>query len=96
MDDTLFNELVEGILEMKAIEKGTLKPGRMTRMEPSEVTRTRQNMRLSQAQFARMMGISVRTLQNWEQGHRKPTGSAKILLRIARKHPKAVLESVSH
>ena len=80
---------------MKAIEEGNQNPYRVTKMEPSEVTRIRQNMKLSQAKFAALMGISVRTLQNWEQGYRSPTGSAKVLLNIAKKNPKAVLEAVA-
>lgn len=95
MDEKLFSELIEGIQEMKAVEEDRQKPYRVTKMEPSEVTRIRQNMKLSQAKFAALMGISVRTLQNWEQGYRSPTGSAKVLLRIAKKNPKAVLETVA-
>lgn len=95
MDEKLFSELIEGIEEMKAVEEGRQKPYRVSRMEPSEVTRIRQSMKLSQAKFATLMGISVRTLQNWEQGYRSPTGSAKVLLRIAKKNPKAVLEAVA-
>lgn len=95
MDEKLFSELIEGIQEMKAVEEGSQKPYRISKMEPSEVTRIRQNMKLSQAKFAALMGISVRTLQNWEQGYRTPTGSAKVLLNIAKKNPKAVLEAVA-
>lgn len=95
MDKKLFSELLEGIEEMKAVEEGSQKPYRLTKMEASEVTQIRQNMNLSQAKFAALMGISVRTLQNWEQGYRSPTGSAKVLLKIAKKNPKAVLEAVA-
>ena len=48
-----------------------------------------------QAQFARAFGISLDTLQNWEQGRREPTGPAKVLLRVASRHPEAVLDSVA-
>ncbi len=95
MDDKLYNELIEGIQEMKAVEEGSQEPYRVTEIEPLEVTRIRQGMKLSQAKFAALMGISVRTLQNWEQGYRTPTGSAKVLLKIAKKNPKAVLEAVA-
>ena len=50
---------------------------------------------LSQDQFASLLGISVRTLQNWEQGRRTPQGPAKVLLRVAARHPRAILETVS-
>ncbi|MDP3070358.1 MAG: helix-turn-helix domain-containing protein [Opitutaceae bacterium] len=48
-----------------------------------------------QSEFARMMGISVDTLQNWEQGSRQPSGAARVLLRVAEKHPEVVLEAVA-
>ena len=94
MDEKLFKELVSGIKEMKAVVRGKMMPIRSTRLFPSEVTQIRQNMQLSQPKFARLMGISVRTLQNWEQGHRKPTGPARVLLRVAEKTPDAVLNAV--
>jgi putative transcriptional regulator len=57
------------------------------------VVRTR--LGLSQPAFADLLGISVATLRNWEQGRRHPTGAAEILLRIAAKHPAIVREAVS-
>jgi putative transcriptional regulator len=92
MDDILFNELVLAVKEMKAVERGEIEPAKVTEMKRSDVTRIRQTLRLSQPKFAQMMGISVRTLQNWEQGHRHPTGPAKVLLRVAELHPEAVLD----
>ena len=50
---------------------------------------------LSQAQFAKLMGVSVRTLQDWEQGRRKPSGAARTLLRVAQLHPKILRELVA-
>jgi putative transcriptional regulator len=52
---------------------------------------TRRKLGLSQAQFARLLGISIRTLHHWEQGTRKPTGAARVLLRVATQNPDAVL-----
>jgi len=52
---------------------------------------TRQRLGLSQAQFSRLLGISVRTLHHWEQGTRRPTGAARVLLRVAAQNPDAVL-----
>jgi putative transcriptional regulator len=54
----------------------------------------RSSYQLSQEQFARLLGISVRTLQNWEQGRRRPLGPARVLLRVAARHPAAVLDAV--
>lgn len=95
MNDQLFQNLVASIKEMKTIEKGQAKPARRTQLTRNRVTNLRHELRISQPKFAQMMGISVRTLQNWEQGHREPTGPAKVLLQVAEKHPQAVLESIS-
>lgn len=56
---------------------------------------TRQRLGLSQAQFARLLGISVRTLHHWEQGTRTPTGAARVLLRVAAQNPDAVLAAAA-
>jgi putative transcriptional regulator len=57
-----------------------------------DISLVRHNLHLSQTAFASLMGISVRTLQDWEQGRRKPQGSAISLLRIAHKHPEAFID----
>jgi putative transcriptional regulator len=54
----------------------------------------REKLGLTQSQFAGLIGISIRTLQNWEQGHRRPEGTARALLRVAEQHPQAVLEAL--
>jgi DNA-binding transcriptional regulator YiaG len=56
------------------------------------VADTRSKLRLSQGKFAELLGISVKTLHNWEQGRRKPTGAARVLLRVVSRHPEVVLE----
>ncbi len=61
----------------------------------NNVTSTRTKLNLSQSKFAALLGISVKTLHNWEQGRRKPTGAARILLRVAALHPEAVLEAAA-
>jgi len=69
---------------------------RKRRAEHAEaVAATRTKLGLSQSKFADLLGISVKTLHNWEQGRRKPTGPAKVLLKVAAKHPEAVLEAVA-
>lgn len=81
-------EILEGIREIKAFKAGEI--GLKTRQlsEPSPVKEIRKQMELSQAAFAALMGVSVRTIQDWEQGRRQPRGPAKSLLRIAEQHPK--------
>jgi len=93
----LFNELVVSVREMKAIQRGRLKPSRVTRAEElvragtPDVAALRATFKLSQAKFAALLGISVDTLQNWEQQRRQPEGPAKVLLRIAATHPEVLL-----
>ncbi|MCC7201974.1 MAG: helix-turn-helix domain-containing protein [Nitrospirae bacterium] len=77
-------EILDGI---KDIKKGR---GNKFMVEvPSDVKKIRDNLNLSQSAFAAIMGISIRTLQDWEQGRRKPSGPAMALLRIASIHPEA-------
>lgn len=78
-------EILEGIRELKRGEHG-----RVTNV-PS-VTSVRERTGLSQAKFAQLLGVSVRTLQEWEQGRRAPSGAARTLLLIAQKNPRALLE----
>lgn len=61
----------------------------------SPVARSRAASGLSQAQFAELMGVSVRTLQEWEQGRRKPSGAAQTLLTVAERHPEVLRELVT-
>ncbi|PKM11561.1 MAG: transcriptional regulator [Gammaproteobacteria bacterium HGW-Gammaproteobacteria-3] len=69
---------------------------RAKRAIKSPVTKIRIGARLSQTKFAALMGISVRTLQDWEQGRRSPSGAAKTLLRVAEKHPDVLREAVKN
>ena len=59
------------------------------------VAATRSKLRLSQNKFAELLGISVKTLHNWEQGRRRPTGAARVLLRVASRHPEVVLKEAA-
>ena len=97
MRKDLFDQLVESVKEMKAIQAGKRKPARLTRAEDllrsgtPDVAMLRAHFQLSQAKFAALLGISVDTLQNWEQGRRQPEGPARVLLRVAAAHPEALL-----
>ncbi len=98
MRKTDFDALLQGVAEMKAIEAGTLKPSRVYRGEDilasfvPDAARIRKSLKLSQAKFATLLGISVDTLQNWEQGRRSPDGPARVLLRVASAHPEALMD----
>ncbi len=80
-------EILEGIRQIK---RGQV--GRVITVPP--VSETRARVGLSQSEFARLLGVSVRTLQEWEQGRRAPSGPARMLLAIAHRNPKALLEAV--
>ncbi|HZR20949.1 MAG TPA: NadS family protein [Verrucomicrobiae bacterium] len=93
MKKELFEELLASVKQAKAIEKGTLKAARVVRVNAkADIVRVRGKLGLSQSKFAAILGISADTLQNWEQGRRSPTGPAKVLLKIAAKHPEILLE----
>ena len=82
-------DLLRSVKQMKA-----RKAVRKTRVTVPAVASVRYASGLSQAQFAELLGISVRTLQKWEQGAREPTGAAKSLIRIARKHPEVLADAM--
>jgi putative transcriptional regulator len=94
MKDELFNELVASVREGGAILRGEHTPSRQFIIDGTDVKRIRTNYNLSQGEFAALLGISVATLQNWEQGRRTPEGPARILLQVAAKHPDAVWDVV--
>ena len=97
MRKDLFDQLIESVKEMKAVQAGRRKPSRVTRADDilragmPDVAALRSKFKLSQAKFAALLGISTSTLQNWEQHRRKPEGPAKVLLRVAAAHPEALL-----
>jgi len=94
MKEELFGELLESVRQGGAILRGQFKPARMFRFEDPDVRALREGYGLSQSKFAALMGISPATLRNWEQGRRKPEGSARVLLRVVARHPEVVLQAV--
>ena len=78
-------EILEGLRQLKRGEVGRV-------ITVPDVGKTRQKTGLSQARFAQLLGVSVRTLQDWEQGRRAPSGAARTLLMIAARNPKALLD----
>lgn len=83
-------KLLQSIKEMKAGKKA-----RTTKVVPNQVAAARLKTGLSQAQFAKVLHISARTLQEWEQGRRQPSGAAQALIRIAHRHPEVIAEALS-
>lgn len=94
MKKELFAELLASVEEGGAILRGRRRPARAFRVDPPEIRALRERYGLTQERFATLMGISVATLRNWEQGRRRPEGSARILLSVVAKHPRAVLDTV--
>ena len=96
MKKEVLEELVESVKQGGAIIKGAMKASRSTEFPDSEVRTVREQYGLSQDKFASLLGISVATLRNWEQGRRRPEGPARVLLRVAAEHPEAILGSATH
>jgi putative transcriptional regulator len=94
MNEELFQQLAASLKEGGAILRGKKKASRTTTLQWPDARAVREKLGLSQTQFATLIGISPRTLQNWEQGHRHPEGTARALLRVAECHPQAVLEAL--
>jgi len=87
-------EILEGIREIKAYKAGRRVLRTHTLKRPAPPQRIRARLQLSQAAFAGLMGVSIRTVQDWEQGRRKPSGPAEALLRIAEQHPEVFRQLV--
>ncbi len=95
MSDEMFGELVKSMKEATAISKGVKKPSRTFDFSPLDVKEIREKTNKSQAEFADMIGVKVGTLQNWEQGRRKPQGAALSLLKVVSANPEYV-EKILH
>src|SRR6266545_2373882 len=94
MKKEMFEELLGSIREAGAILRGRKKPGRRFVIGSSGVRAIRQRTNLSQADFAGLIGVSVKTLQNWEQNRRRPTGPAATLLKIISHEPQFAMKAI--
>ena len=95
MKKALFNDLVASIQEAGKIHRGEATPSRTFVFQPEEVKQIREKLHKSQPEFAQMIGVSVATLQNWEQGRRQPQGPARALLLVASKAPEVVAKALA-
>lgn len=84
---TIDAELLQSVREMKAGMRG-----RVHQPMLRDIVRARLASRLSQSAFAALLGVSLRTLQDWEQGRREPSGAAKTLIKVAKRHPEVLRE----
>jgi len=91
----MFDQLVASVKEAGKIHRGEAKASRMFVFEPADVRKIREKLHKSQSEFAQMIGVSVATLQNWEQGRRQPEGPARALLVVAAKAPNVVAKALA-
>ena len=94
MKDNEFEELLSSVEEAGRIHRGEKKPARAFSHDEPDVKAIREVVGFSQSRFARLIGVNVRTLQNWEQGHRHPTGPARVLLRLVAADPASVMRTL--
>jgi putative transcriptional regulator len=94
MNENDFDLLCESIRQAGEIRRGVRKPSRTFVIEDPDPKAIRERLGLSQSRFASIIGVSVRTLQNWEQGRREPEGPAKALLRVVDREPQAVMHAL--
>ena len=94
MNDKDFQKLVESVKQMGSIMRGETISHRRAVLSTVDVKRLRERLGLTQNQFSGMIGVSIKTLQNWEQGRREPEGPAKALLRVVEKEPQAVMNAL--
>ena len=89
-----FDDLVTSVRQAGRIRRKKIRPSRATTFKPADVKAIRDSLGKSQTEFAMMIGVSVATLRNWEQGRRIPDGPAQALLRVAAQNPKAVANAL--
>ena len=94
MNRELFDELLSSIQEAGKIRRGEVQPSRKFEDDEPNVKNIRESIGFSQSKFASLIGVSMRTIQNWEQGHRQPTGPAKVLLRLVQADPESVFKNL--
>ncbi len=94
MEQALFDDLVHSLKEAKAIARGEAPASRRIKVTPPDVKAVREQIGLSQSEFARLMQISIKTLQNWEQYRRNPTGPAAALFKIVQTAPDVALKTL--
>jgi putative transcriptional regulator len=89
-----FGKLMSSVRQAGQIRRKERAPGRVFSYRPADIKAIREKLGKSQPEFALMIGVSVATLRNWEQGRRRPEGPARALLRIAEKNPDALIDAL--
>ena len=94
MKNEHFSELLASIEEAGKIKRGETGASRIHEFPEPDVRAIRESIGFSQSKFAAFIGVNIRTLQNWEQGHRHPTGPARVLLRLVQTDPESVFKNL--
>lgn len=94
MKQSDFSDLIKSVRQAGRIRRKKMRPSRATTFKPADVKAIRGSLGKSQTEFAMMIGVSVATLRNWEQGRRVPDGPAQALLRVAAQNPEAVAHAL--
>lgn len=95
MDNSHFEKLLKGVREMKRHAAGkAVRGARITKLDEPDIRAIRRAANISQTQFAELIGVNVRTLQNWEQRRTRPSGPARVLLKIVASNPKSAIEAL--
>ena len=94
MKDSDYQQLLASVKEAGRIKRGEQRPARKFEVKAEDVKAIRARLNRSQSEFALMIGVSVATLQNWEQGRRQPEGPARALLKVASVNPGAVASAL--
>ncbi|MBQ3643916.1 MAG: helix-turn-helix domain-containing protein [Candidatus Riflebacteria bacterium] len=95
MEEKDFSRLLESAKQFVQIKEKKIPPSRIFEFDSNEVKALRESLNKSQSEFAKLLGVSVSTLRNWEQGRRKPMGPAQALLKLVKLQPQIVLSSLS-
>ena len=90
-----FDQVVRSVRQAGRIRRGAAKASQTFVFAPADVKAIRKKLGKSQSEFAMMIGVSVATLRNWEQGRRTPEGPARALLKVAAENPEVVAEALS-
>jgi len=91
---TVGQEIIEGAQDALRWARGDKKVARVHTITAMNVTKLRRRLKLSQSEFAAKFGLSLDSIQNWEQGYRSPEGPARVLLAVIAKHPEAVTDAL--
>jgi putative transcriptional regulator len=94
MKKSQFESIKEALEQAVAISKGKAQAARVSVRSDESIIEIRQKLNLPRTEFARVFGVTPRTVEFWEKGEKKPTGAARTLLRIAQQNPRAILDSL--